>query len=152
MTRSCALAVLAIASCAPAPPSFDAGPTPELGRYFVGQRNCASCHDDGHGTLAGSATPVPGTATYGSNLTPDPATGLGDWADVEILRAIRSGVDEDLQLLCPSMPHLGDMGDLEARSIIAYLRSLPAVARPDLPASRCPPIKPPMPGFFPPGD
>lgn len=135
-------AALVAAGCAPAPPSFDDGPSAELGAYFARQRGCPDCHTDGHGTLAGSTTPVPKTMTYGSNLTPDLETGLGTWADTQILRALRTSVDDELQYLCPSMPRFTNLGDLEGRSIVAYLRSLPPVHRTDIPESRCPPIKP----------
>lgn len=141
--------VIASAGCAPEPPDVGGGASVKLGVYFVAQRRCASCHEDGHGTLAGSARPLPHTMIYSSNLTPDPATGLGDWADVQIVRALRTGIDNDLQVLCPSMPHYEDMGDLEADSIVAYLRSLKTVARPDIPESRCPPIKPLDPSLWP---
>ncbi|HEY7958103.1 MAG TPA: hypothetical protein VII38_22535 [Polyangia bacterium] len=137
-----AAALAAAVGCTPAAPSFAGDPSPELGAYFAAERGCGTCHSDGHGTLAGSSRPIPKTTVYASNLTPDPETGLGNWADSQILRALRTGVDDNLQFLCPSMIHYDDLGDLEGRSLVAYLRSLPAVARPDIPESRCPPIKP----------
>jgi hypothetical protein len=39
------------------------------------------------------------------------------------------------------MPRFPTMGDIEARAIVAYLRSLPAVSR-VIPDSNCPPVKP----------
>ena len=32
---------------------------------------------------------------YAPNLTPDPETGLGQWSDAEIGRAIRDGIGRD---------------------------------------------------------
>ncbi len=88
---------------------------------------------------------------YGDNLTPDVATGLGAWADIEIVRAMRNGVDHANMVLCPTMPRYDGsdgtvpaMTDLEADLIVDYLRSLPAVSR-TIPVSVCPPIEPPVP-------
>ena len=52
----------------------------------------------------------------------------GNWADIEVIRAIRFGVDNEQSPLCPTMPKFGDMTDLEANAIVAYLRSLPPVS------------------------
>jgi hypothetical protein len=122
---------------------LDGGHLATTGAAFVAQRGCPTCHQpsDHAGTLAGQLTPVAGTQAYGANLTPDPATGLGDWADIAIVRAIRFGVDDTGNALCPSMPRYADMGDVEADAILAYLHSLPPVVR-AIPASSCPPIKP----------
>jgi hypothetical protein len=123
-----------------------------IGKRYVAERGCADCHqsaDKSAGILSGQTTPQPGTMAYGSNLTPDVATGLGGWADIEIVRAMRDGVDKEQMPLCPTMPRFdGSLGgipamtDLEANAIVAYLRSLPAVSS-AIPKSVCPPIKPP---------
>jgi hypothetical protein len=73
---------------------------------------------------------------YGANLTPDMATGIGSWTDDEIIRAIRTGKDDGDEQLCPTMPLYPDMADPEAKDVVAYLRSLPAVSR-DIPGSQC---------------
>lgn len=126
-----------------APPYLlDGGHLATTGAAFVAQRGCPTCHQptDCAGTLAGQLTPVAGTLAYGSNLTPDPATGLGDWADIAIVRAVRFGVDDTGNALCPTMPQYASMGDVEADAIVAYLRSLKPIVR-AIPASTCPPIK-----------
>jgi len=70
-------------------------------------------------------------AMHGPNLTPDPETGLGDWTDAEVKAAILDGVSRDGTPLHPLMPssvyHL--MTDADADSIVAFLRSIPAVSR-----------------------
>ena len=68
-------------------------------------------------------------------------TGIGGWADEQIIRAFRYGIDTDNAELCPAMPRYPTIGDVEARAIVAYLRSLPAVER-AIPDSMCPPVKP----------
>jgi hypothetical protein len=125
---------------------LDGGNLAIAGAAYVAARGCPSCHEppDRAGTLAGQLTPVAGTHAYGSNLTPDPASGLGTWADIEIVRAIRFGVDDNGAALCPAMPQYPDVGDVEADAIVAYLHSLPAVPR-TIPSSLCPPIKPSAP-------
>ncbi len=67
----------------------------------------------------------PGTLPA-KNITPDPETGLGNWTDGEILRAMREGVDREGKALFPIMPygHLASMSDEDAKSIVVYLRSL----------------------------
>ncbi len=64
------------------------------------------------------------------NLTPDKETGIGNYTDGEILRAMREGVGKDGHALFPQMPYetyAQTLADDDALAIIAYLRSLPAV-------------------------
>jgi mono/diheme cytochrome c family protein len=67
----------------------------------------------------------PGTLAA-ANLTPDPETGLGNWTDGEILRAMREGVDREGKALFPIMPygHLRSMSDEDANAVVAYLRTM----------------------------
>ena len=60
---------------------------------------------------------------YSKNITP---SGIGDWTDAEVLRAIASGVSKDGSALFPIMPHphFGQMDKEDLESIIVYLRSL----------------------------
>jgi cytochrome c2 len=60
---------------------------------------------------------------YSKNITP---SGIGDWSDAEILRAIASGVSKKGKALFPVMPHprYGEMNKDDLESIIVYLRSL----------------------------
>ncbi len=111
------------------------------GYLAVQARQCAQCHqspDPADGVLSGQDTPVPGTMAYGSNLTPDPDTGL-DVQDAGILAAsILGAAALDGGALCPSMPAYVEagMGPAEARNIAAYLQGLTPVWHP-VPASAC---------------
>jgi len=60
---------------------------------------------------------------YSKNITP---SGIGDWSDAEVLRAIASGVSKNGQALFPIMPHphFGKMDKDDLESIIVYLRTL----------------------------
>ncbi|MDB4965909.1 MAG: cytochrome [Myxococcales bacterium] len=123
---------------------LDGGDLAAAGAAFVQQRGCPDCHtpDDAKSSaLAGRRVPLVGTVAFPANLTPDRQTGLGGWADITIIRAIRFGIDDEGLELCPAMPRFDTMGDIEARAIVAYLRSLAPVSR-QVPASMCAPIKP----------
>jgi mono/diheme cytochrome c family protein len=128
------------------PPSDLKRPTlVEQGQALVSTYGCASCHEPTGkkgGILSGQQSPVSGSMAYGPNLTPDSATGVGDWSDSDLTSAIRDGIDDEGQALCPTMPHFKTLTDPEVAAIIAYLRSLPAVSS-SVPDSTCPPIKPP---------
>lgn len=64
-----------------------------------------------------------------SNLTSDTGTGLGDWSEAEIVRAIRNGQSRDGRLLTPVMPYewFHEMSDDDAFSVARYLKTLPPV-------------------------
>jgi hypothetical protein len=113
------------------------------------------CHSTRDWTLF-SGPPTPGTLGVGGevfdqkygfpgkfvsrNITPH---GLKDWSDGEIYRAITSGVSRDGHPFFPVMPYpnFGKLADEDIYSVIAYIRSLPAVAsspeasKPDFPMS-----------------
>ncbi len=68
---------------------------------------------------------IPGTV-YSRNITPDPETGIGNWTDDEILRAITQGISKNGDTLFPLMPYatFNRMAKDDLLSIIAYLRTL----------------------------
>ncbi len=120
----------------------------ERGRYLVENvAGCMQCHADRDWSLYGGPARreswlgggdcltreqgFPGTLCM-PNLTPDAATGLGRWSDGEILRALREGVDRDGRALFPMMPYrvYRHLSDGDAAAIVAYLRTLEAVANP----------------------
>ena len=111
-----------------------------MGEAAVNARICKSCHGN---DLSGSTTPYTGTtATYPPNITPDMDTGLGEWDEDTIVKAILTGVDDEDEQLCPTMPVFNKMGmtDAEAHNIAKYLKSIAAVSK-DIPESSCPPVK-----------
>jgi hypothetical protein len=67
----------------------------------------------------------PGTV-YSRNITP---AGVKDWTDGELFRAITTGEDKNGGPLFPLMPypHYGKTDPEDVMSIIAYIRTLPAV-------------------------
>lgn len=64
-----------------------------------------------------------------ANLTPDPETGLGNWSEAEIVRAIRNGEDREGHLITPVMPYewFNGMSDRDALAVARYLRAQPPV-------------------------
>lgn len=75
---------------------------------------------------------------YSKNITP---SGIGDWTDGEVLRAISSGVNKSNKALFPVMQyvHFGKMDREDLYSIIVYLRTLKPIinnvpdSKPDFP-------------------
>jgi cytochrome c553 len=86
-----------------------------------------------------------------SNITPDRETGIGNWTDAQLIKAIREGIRPDGSLIGPPMPFMfyRGMSDDDVKAIVAYLRAQPpvknAVAKSEyrikLPPSYGPPIK-----------
>jgi mono/diheme cytochrome c family protein len=127
--------------------------TPERlarGHYLViGIGECLACHSPYESNAPGWP-PVRGKEGSGlsgftssprvvaANLTPDRETGIGNWTDDMLARAIREGVGHDGRLLDPTeMPYefYRLMSDEDLASVIVYLRSIPAI-RNALPASK----------------
>lgn len=69
---------------------------------------------------------------YASNITPYKLT---SWTDGEIFRALTTGENKFGNAIFPLMPwdHIGQMDKEDVYSIIAYLRSIPAIKK-DIPA------------------
>jgi mono/diheme cytochrome c family protein len=61
------------------------------------------------------------------NITPDRATGIGEWTDGEIIRAVREGIGRDGRGLFPIMPYFiyRHLSDEDVQAVVAYLRTLP---------------------------
>ncbi|TDU66186.1 cytochrome c [Prosthecobacter fusiformis] len=73
------------------------------------------------------------------NITPH---ALKDWSDGELYRAIASGVSKDGHPLFPIMPYPAyrKMATEDIYSIMAYIRSLPAVENSTTPSKAAPPV------------
>jgi mono/diheme cytochrome c family protein len=104
------------------------------GEYLANISHCMDCHTprDDKGMLVreqwgagGQPIAGPWGVSVTRNLTPH-ASGLKDWTDAEIARAIRSGVGRDGQPLKPPMAFdfYKNIGDSDMAALVAYLRSL----------------------------
>lgn len=154
------LTPLALAAAACTATAQDGKALLERGRYLVnGIAACGNCH-----TPKGPQGPLPGMdlagglplqekhfTAFSSNITPDAETGIGKWTDAQIIRALREGKRPDDSVIGPPMPIAlyRSISDADARAIVAYLRSVPAVKhiapksnyRSPLPTSYGPPVK-----------
>jgi mono/diheme cytochrome c family protein len=122
------------------------------GKYLVdGVLGCFGCHTDADWSKPG-APPIAGKEGSGhvwsdqgmpwliaSNITPDKETGAGTWSDDMLARAIREGIGHDGRTLFPVMPYPSyrEMSDEDLASVIAYVRTVPAV-RNQLPMTKMP--------------
>jgi hypothetical protein len=68
-------------------------------------------------------------------------TGIGNWTDEQIRTAIKTGVDDENELLCETMKRFTGMSDNEVADIVVYLPSLEPV-RHEIPESHCPLTRP----------
>jgi len=62
---------------------------------------------------------------YASNITPDRETGIGNWTDAQLIKAIREGIRPDGSVIGPPMPIMfyRGMSDSDVKAIVAYLRA-----------------------------
>lgn len=66
---------------------------------------------------------------YSTNITPDVATGIGNWSFTAFDRAMRRGIARDGRHLYPAFPYtaFSKMTDGDMQALYAYLMSQPAV-------------------------
>ncbi len=106
------------------------------GEYLVrGPAGCGNCHTpfgeagfDMSKELGGRLVEDnPMFTAYAPNITP--AGAVADWTDAELARAIREGILPDGSVIGPPMPiaMYRGLGDDDLASIVAFLRTLPAV-------------------------
>jgi alcohol dehydrogenase (quinone), cytochrome c subunit len=100
------------------------------GRYLADAGNCISCHTQ-PGAMpftGGVRFETPFGTLYSSNITPDPATGIGAWTAADLRRAMHEGIAAGGYRLFPAFPYTSftkvDDGDIDA--IFAYLRTVKA--------------------------
>jgi cbb3-type cytochrome c oxidase subunit III len=119
------------------------------GQYLVTTLGCGICHtaaDEKKRLLPGmwlAGGLVIRIEPFGdfptANLTSDKATGLGNWTDDEIKRAITKGILRDGSRLPPfpmDYPSFSTMTPDDLSAVVAYLRTVPAVSNKVPPPSR----------------
>jgi mono/diheme cytochrome c family protein len=101
------------------------------GAYLARAADCMVCHTsrDGQPYAGGLAIPLPFGTLYSTNITPDKATGIGNYSDADFLNAVQRGLRPDGTHLYPAMPYPSytSMTDADALAIKAYLFSLAPV-------------------------
>jgi mono/diheme cytochrome c family protein len=130
-------------------PLEDRSPEWNRGAYLVeGLGHCGDCHTPRNLAQAPNnrrkfeGAVIQGWRAY--NITPDPISGVGEWSDAELTEYLRAGhaagrgvaggpmaevVDASLSNLVPA--------DMSA--VVAYLRSVPPISTPDVPAPKATP-------------
>jgi len=94
---------------------------------------CQTCHTGTNSPPFSGGYPLKtkfGTFV-GSNITPDPETGIGSWTETDFLRAMRDGKNPDGKPYYPAFPYTSFTGltDSDIRDIFAYLATVPPVYR-----------------------
>jgi mono/diheme cytochrome c family protein len=105
------------------------------GEYLAKAADCLVCHTmkDGAAYAGGFAFVLPFGTLYSTNITPDKATGIGNYSDAQFLAAVHRGVRRDGANLYPAMPYTSYtyMTDADALAIKAYLFSLAPIDSPN---------------------
>jgi len=122
------------AAIPPVEPPAAASFSPELiarGEILATAGNCEICHTtrDGHHFAGGLGIATPFGTIYTSNITPDPATGIGRWSERAFARALHEGVARDGTHLYPAFPfdHFTRVTDDDVQALYAYLMTRPPV-------------------------
>jgi mono/diheme cytochrome c family protein len=120
-------------------PEADLGDKVKRGFYLVTIAHCMECHTpfgppgagaDFQNSLGkgGREFPGPWGTSTSRNITSSKASGIGDWSDADIKRAITQGVRKDGSSLKPPMgyAYYARMTDGDLDAMVAYLRTVPA--------------------------
>ena len=122
-----------------APSDLAAGYHPNLanGQIIFTAGNCSACHATPGQTdrtvLGGGLKLASPFGTFVTpNISPDPRYGIGGWSEYEFADAMKRGVGRHGEHLYPAFPYTAYslLKTADVRDLYAYLKSLPAVARP----------------------
>jgi len=124
--------VFGVIATAPAQASdANAWTTVQRGLYLTRMGDCAACHTaEPERPFAGDRElPTPFGTIYSANITPDIATGIGDWTPETFYRAMNEGLGEDGEALYPAFPytHFTYVTRADSDAIFAYLQTLEPV-------------------------
>ena len=124
----------------PARTSFDSARVAR-GAQLAALGNCASCHTapGGKPYAGGRALKTPFGTVYGTNITPEPDTGIGRWSEAAFARAMREGVDRAGRHLYPAFPydHFTRLTDEDLGALYAFVMTRDPV-RAETPSDRIP--------------
>jgi mono/diheme cytochrome c family protein len=102
--------------------------------------NCSACHaapgQDDRTKLAGGLKLKSPFGTFVTpNITPDPQFGIGGWTEAQFVNAMKRGTGRHGEHLYPAFPYASYslMKTADVRDLFAYLKTLPAVAKPTAP-------------------
>lgn len=112
-----------------------------LGKYLAHNLDCFSCHsadfktvdalnpEKSEGYFGGGNKPLnrEGKVMLTPNLTPDKATGIGNWTEEQFVSAVKYGQMKNAVALQYPMTPYALLTDYEAKAIFKYLKTIPAV-------------------------
>ncbi|MBS1747769.1 MAG: c-type cytochrome [Bacteroidetes bacterium] len=113
----------------------------QLGRYLAVNLGCSECHskdfktnnqlepEQSEGYFGGGNQPLneQGQVMLTPNITPDKATGIGNWTKDEFIKTLKTGqVKNQPALRYPMEPYVL-LTDAEAGAIFEYLMTIPAI-------------------------
>src|SRR5260221_10969434 len=95
------------------------------GQQLAHMGNCMGCHTAEGGKPYAGGTPLktPFGTIHGTNITPDPDTGIGRWSLAAFTRAMREGVDRGGRNLFPAFPydHFTKLTDEDIAALYAFI-------------------------------
>jgi mono/diheme cytochrome c family protein len=105
------------------------------GEYLTKAADCLVCHTAKGGQAYAGGFPVvlPFGTLYSTNITPDKASGIGNYTDEQFLAAMHRGIRRDGANLYPAMPYTSYtyITDADALAIKAYLFTLAPINLPN---------------------
>jgi mono/diheme cytochrome c family protein len=141
-----AITIAALSACAtfsalapiepPSRSSFDPALVAK-GAALAALGNCVDCHTAAGGKAFAGGRPLetPFGTIYGTNITPDPETGVGRWSEDAFRRAMREGVDREGRHLYPVFPydHFTRLTDEDLGALYAFVMTRDPVRNVPLP-------------------
>jgi len=104
------------------------------GRYQAILGDCEACHTaPGAKPLSGG---LPLETPFGQlippNITPDKASGIGEWSEADFRNALKNGIGHEGKRLYPAMPYPAytKMSDQDISNLWAYIRTVDPVFNP----------------------
>ena len=106
------------------------------GEYLARAGNCVVCHtaSDGKPFAGGLKMQTPLGASYTTNITPDPETGIGNYTLEDFDRAMRQGVTKQGYTMYPAMPYpsYAKLRDDDIRSLYEFfMKEVAQVRKPN---------------------
>lgn len=107
-----------------APAAADQAALVERGRYLADAGDCTACHTAKGGQPFAGGLPIasPIGTLYSTNITPDKATGIGNYTLNDFDRALRHGIAANGSSLYPAMPYpaYARINDSDLQALYAY--------------------------------
>jgi mono/diheme cytochrome c family protein len=104
----------------------------EYGEYVARAADCMSCHTASPDKPFAGGNPLKSAygIIYGTNITADRETGIGNWTKEDFVRALRQGIRKDGAYLYPAMPYTSytKMSPRDLDALWEYIHSLPPIS------------------------